>query len=85
MVAEQRFLTPEELLQICLNLSMAVTEAAALYNAIAMLTQQVQLMAEQGSQRGGGDRFKNLKIFSGDAKDFEESLYRGAVGEGVVP
>ena len=60
---------------------MAVAEAAALYNAIAMLTQQVQLMAEQGSQRdvgGGGkswdhyDRFKNLKIFSGDAKDFEE-------------
>ena len=60
---------------------MAVTEAAALYNAIAMLTQQVQLMAEQGSQRdsgGGGkswdhyDRFKNLKIFSGDATDFEE-------------
>ena len=80
---------------------MAVAEAASLYNAIAMLTQQVQLMAEQGSQHnaiamltqqvqlmaeqwsqrdsgGGGkswdhyDRFKNLKIFSGDAKDFEE-------------
>ena len=98
---------------------MAVTEAAALYKAIAMLAQQVQLMAEQGSQRGGGgggkswdhhDRFKNFEIFSGDAKDFEEwsvklrslvaaadikvntlmksveaVLYRGAVGEGVVP
>ena len=60
---------------------MAVTEATALHNALAMLTQQVQIMAEQGSQRGSGgggkssdhyDRFKNLKIFSGDAKDFEE-------------
>ena len=59
---------------------MAVAEAAALFNAIAMLTQQVQIMAEQGSQRGSGgggkswdhyDRVKNLKIFSGDAKDFE--------------
>ena len=60
---------------------MATAEVAALYNAIALLTQQVQIMAEQGNQRGGGgggkswdhyDRFKNLKIFSGDAKDFEE-------------
>ena len=57
---------------------MTVTEATALYSALAMLTQQVHIMAEQGSQRGSGgggdhyDHFKNLKIFSGDAKDFEE-------------
>ena len=60
---------------------MANTEAVALYNAIATLTQQVQLMVEKGNQLGGGgdgkswdhyDRFRNLKIFSGDVKDFVE-------------
>ena len=57
---------------------MATAEVTALYNAIAMLTQQVQIMAEQRSGGSGGkpwdhyDRFKNLQVFSGDAKDFEE-------------
>ena len=57
---------------------MATAEVAALYNAIAMLTQQVQIIAEQRGGGGGGkpwdhyDRFKNLQIFSGDVKDFEE-------------
>ena len=40
---------------VALGVSMAVTEATALYNALAMLTQQVQIMAEQGSQRGAKD------------------------------
>ena len=60
---------------------MATEEMAGLYNAIAMLTQQVQIMAEQANQRGGGggrkpwdhyERFKSLKIFDGDVKEFEE-------------
>ena len=68
---------------------MAVTEATALYNALAMLTQQVQIRAERGSQRGSGgggrfldhyDSFKSLKIFSGDAKDF-----RGVVSQAQEP
>ena len=46
------FLIPEKLLQSFLRL--VDGEHRALHNAIAMLTQRVQLMAEQGNQRGGG-------------------------------
>ena len=56
-----------------------MADVTALYAAIAQLTQQVQLMAEHGSQRGGPGkswdeygRYKNLKVFSGEVKDFEE-------------
>jgi hypothetical protein len=59
---------------------MATAEVAALYNAIRMLTEQVQTMAEQSNRGGAGggkswdhyDRFKNLKVFGGDVKEFEE-------------
>ena len=61
---------------------MATPDVVALYNAIAMLTEQVRMMTEAGGSRGGGgsknwdhlDCFKNLKIFEGDVKSLEEWL-----------
>ena len=57
-----------------------MAEVQALYNAIAMLTAQVQQMAELSTERAGGggkkwdnlERYKNLAIFNGDVKLFEE-------------
>ena len=63
------------------GLSMATADVVALYNAIAMLTEQVKMMTEAGGNRSGGggsqswdhlDRYKNLKVFDGDVKGFEE-------------
>ena len=60
---------------------MATADVVALYNAIAMLTEQVKMMTEAGGNRSGGggskswdhlDRYKNLKVFDGDVKGFEE-------------
>ncbi len=51
---------------------------ASLFDALQMLTKQVQAMAEktgggQGGKRWGNpERFKNLKAFDGSTKDFEE-------------
>ena len=57
-----------------------MAEVQALYNAVAMLTAQVQQMAELSTERAGGgskkldnfERYENLAIFSGDVKLFEE-------------
>ena len=53
-----------------------MAEAAAMYEAIRMLTEQVKAMSEKGG--GGGkkwdnlDKYKNLKQFDGKQQDFEE-------------
>ena len=54
-----------------------MAEVAALFSALQQLTTQVQMMAEKG---GGGngrrwdkpERYKNLKVFDGSVKEFEE-------------
>ena len=60
---------------------------AALFQALEVLTQQNQTLTQQfqalaenarGGGNGGGrqwdhlDRYKNLKVFEGNSKDFEE-------------
>ena len=58
---------------------------AALYQTLEVLTQQnqaltqeIQVLAEIGGGNGGGrqwdhlDRYKNLKVFDGNSKVFEE-------------
>ena len=58
----------------------AAEQIQALFNAIQMLTTQVQVMADASGERmsGGGkkwdnlDRFKNLTVFDGNSKTFEE-------------
>ena len=60
----------------------AAEQIQALFNAIQMLTTQVQVMADASGERmsGGGkkwdnlDRFKNLTVFDGNSKTFEEWL-----------
>ena len=56
---------------------LAMSEAAAMFEAIRILTEQVKAMAEK-SPSGGNKRwdnlekFKNLKLFDGKQQDFEE-------------
>ena len=55
----------------------AMTEVAALFSALQQLTTQVQMMAEKGGAGQGKrwdtpERYKNLKVFDGNLKDFEE-------------
>ena len=65
-----------------------MAEAAAMYEAIRMLTEQVKAMSEKGG--GGGkkwdnlDKYKNLKQFDGKQSDFEEwnVKFRSLVTEG---
>ena len=52
-------------------------DVAALFTALQSLTEQVKLMAEKGTGGGGKrwdhpDRYKNLKVYGGDVKEFEE-------------
>ena len=56
----------------------AMAEAAALFEALKVLTEQVKMMAER-THGGGGEkrwdhleRYKNLKLFDGKLSDFEE-------------
>ena len=53
-----------------------MSEAAALFEALKQLTDQVKAMAEKN---GGGqkkwdtlDKYRNLKMFDGKPQDFEE-------------
>ena len=55
-----------------------MAEAAALFEALKVLTEQVKMMAER-THGGGGEkrwdhleRYKNLKLFDGKLSDFEE-------------
>ena len=54
----------------------AMSEAAAMFEALRVLTEQVKVMAEKN--QGGGkkwdnlDRYKNLKQFDGKQQEFEE-------------
>ena len=52
-------------------------DVAALFPALQSLTEQVKLMAEKNTGGGGKrwdhlDRYKNLKVYGGDVKEFEE-------------
>ena len=57
-----------------------MAEVAALFKELETLTQQVQAMAENARGAGNGgdrqwvhlDRYKNLEVFDGNSKDFEE-------------
>ena len=69
------------------------TEAAALFQALQLLTQQVQAIAERSHGEGSGrgkwdylDRYKNLNVFDGNSKDFEEwsVKFRSLVNAGDV-
>jgi hypothetical protein len=72
----------------------AELQMQALMHALQVLTNQVQTMAEQGGERamGGGkkwdnlDRFKNLMVFDGSQKNFEEwsIKFRSLVKSGDV-
>jgi len=55
-----------------------MAEAAALFEALKVLTEQVKMMAER-THGGGGEkrwdhleRYKNLKLVDGRLSDFEE-------------
>lgn len=73
---------------------MASAEMNALFQALELLTQQVQTMAAQQSQTAAGDRkkwdnlekYKNVKMFGGDAKEYEEfaTKFRSQVAAGDV-
>jgi hypothetical protein len=72
----------------------AELQMQALMNALQILTNQVQAMAEQGGERAtsGGrkwdnlDRYKNLMVFDGNQKNFEEwsIKFRSLVKSGDV-
>ena len=52
-----------------------MAEAAALFDALRLLTEQVKAMAERnpgGKSWDNVDRYKNLKLFDGKQQDFEE-------------
>ena len=53
-----------------------MSEAAALFEALRMLTEQVKTMSEKspgGHKRWDNlEKFKNLKLFDGKQQDFEE-------------
>ena len=53
------------------------SEVAALFSALEMLTNQVKALTENQQSRGSKpwhlvDHYKNIKVFSGDTKDYEE-------------
>ena len=54
----------------------AMSEAAAMFEALRVLTEQVKVMAEKNQQGGKKwdnlDKYKNLKQFDGKQQDFEE-------------
>ena len=54
-----------------------MAEVAALFSALEVLTNQVKSLAEQQQTRGGKpwyrvDHYRNIEVFSGDSKDYEE-------------
>ena len=61
---------------------MAAADAASLFEALRLLTLQVQAIAEKSAGGGGGggggrrwdalERFKNLSVFGGNPKEYEE-------------
>ena len=57
---------------------LAMTEAAALFEALTQLTEQVKAMTDRGDGGGGQkrwdtlDKYRNLKMFDGKTQDFEE-------------
>ena len=77
-----------------MTMAAAELQIQALMHALQVLTNQVQAMAEHGGERvtGGGkkwdnlDRFKNLTVFDGSQKNFEEwsVKFRSLVKSGDV-
>ena len=57
-------------------LVLAMSEAAVLFEALRVLTEQVKVMAERnpsGNKKWDNlDKYKNLKQFDGKQQDFEE-------------
>ena len=54
-----------------------MAEAANLFAALQILTEQVKVLAERNAGGGGKkwdnpERYKNLKVYAGDVKEFEE-------------
>ena len=70
------------------SVAMATPEITALFKALEVLTNQVNSLAQGG--HGGGrswdalDRYRNLKMFNGDQKDYEEfaTKFRSQVAAG---
>ena len=54
-----------------------MAEAANLFAALQILTEQVKVLAERNAGGGGKkwdnpERYNNLKVYAGDVKEFEE-------------
>ena len=49
-----------------------MSEAAAMFEALRVLTEQVKMMAPSGKKKWDSlDKYKNLKLFDGKQQDFE--------------